>query len=46
MIGAILAVAYWRTALRVVVIVAIALAVYGAISVVYGLASVVTAHHG
>ena len=45
-ISAILAVAYWRTALRVILIVAIALAVYGAISVIYGLASVMTAHHG
>ncbi len=44
--AAVLAVAYWRTALRVVLIVAIALAVYGAIAVVYGLASVMAAHHG
>ena len=45
-IFAILAVAYWRTALRVILIVAIALAVYGAISVIYGLASVMAARHG
>jgi len=46
MVSAVFAVAYWRTVLRVVLIVAIALSVYGAISVVYGLASVMAAHHG
>jgi hypothetical protein len=44
MIASALTVAHWRTALRVVLIVAIALAAYGAIAVIYGLASVM--HHG
>jgi len=44
MIVAVLAVAYWRTALRVILIVAIALAVYGAITVIYGLASMMGGH--
>ena len=37
---------YWRTVLKVALIVAIALTVYGAITVIYGLASVMAAHYG
>jgi hypothetical protein len=37
---------YRRTVLKVALIVAIALTVYGAITVIYGLASVMAAHHG
>ncbi|HUN37840.1 MAG TPA: hypothetical protein VMU95_38105 [Trebonia sp.] len=46
MVAAVVAVAYWRTVLRVILIAAIALAVYGAITVLYGLASVMGSHHG
>jgi hypothetical protein len=46
MISAVLAVKYWRTVLRVVLIVAIALAAYGAIAIAYGVASMMAAHHG
>jgi len=45
-ICAVLVVGYWRTVLRVILAVAIALAIYGAISVVCALASVMAAHHG
>jgi hypothetical protein len=44
-IAACLSVAYWRTALRVVLVVAVALAVYGAIAVIYGVASLMSARH-
>jgi hypothetical protein len=36
---------YWRTALRVILIAAIALAVYGAIIGIDGLSSLLSAHH-
>jgi hypothetical protein len=38
-------VVYWRTALRVILIVMLALAIYGAVVGVHGLSSLVTAHH-
>ena len=46
LVAAVLAVTHWQTVLRAVFVVAIALAVYGAIAVIYGLVLVLTAHHG
>jgi hypothetical protein len=43
-IVACLSVAYWRTVLRVILVAAIALAVYGAVAVIYGLVTLVSAH--
>jgi hypothetical protein len=45
-IGAILCVVYWRTALRVLLVGAIAVAVYGVVVVLYGLAWLATRLHG
>jgi hypothetical protein len=38
-------VVYWRTALRVILILVLALAVYGALVGFHGVSSLVTAHH-
>jgi hypothetical protein len=45
-IAACLCVIYWRTALRVIVIFAIVLALTGTMVIIYGLASLMAAHHG
>lgn len=37
-------VAYWRTALKVILIMAVALAVFGVVAVIYGLAWLMAAH--
>ena len=44
-IGAILSVVYWRTTLRVLLAVVIAIAVYGVVVVLYGLAWLVARLH-
>lgn len=44
-IGAILCAVYWRTALRVLLVAAIAVAVYGMVVVLYGLVWLVTQLH-
>ena len=44
-IGTILCVVYWRTALRALLAVAIAVAVYGVVVVVYGLVWLMTRLH-
>ena len=36
---------YWRTALRVILVLVIALAVYGAIVGIHGVSSLMAAHH-
>jgi hypothetical protein len=38
-------IAYWRTALKVILIVVLALAVYGAGTGIHGVSSLITAHH-
>lgn len=38
-------VVYWRTALRLVLILVLGLALYGAVVGVHGVSSLVTAHH-
>lgn len=38
-------VAYWRITLRVILIVVLALAVYGAVVGVHGVSSLIAAHH-
>ncbi len=44
-IVACLCVAYWRMALRVILVVLIALAIYGAVVGIEGVTSVITSHH-
>jgi hypothetical protein len=44
-ITACLCVAYWRTALRMILIVVIALAVYGAVAGIDGVTSLMAQHH-
>ena len=38
-------VAYWRTALRAILVVVLALAVYGAVAGIHGMSSLMTAYH-
>jgi hypothetical protein len=38
-------VVYWRTALRVMLVVVLALVVYGAVVGIHGVSSLMTAHH-
>jgi hypothetical protein len=45
-IGACLCVAYWRTALRVVLVILLALTIYGAVVGIEGATSLMAAHHG
>jgi hypothetical protein len=40
-----LCIAYWRTALRVILILVLVLAVYGAVIGLHGLSSLITTHH-
>jgi hypothetical protein len=40
-----LCVAYWRTALRVILVILIALAIYGAVVGIEGVTSLVASHH-
>jgi hypothetical protein len=42
---AVLAVRYWRTTLQLVLVAAIVLALFGAITVIHGLAPVMASHH-
>jgi hypothetical protein len=44
-ISACLCVAYWRTTLKVVVIIVLALTIYGAVVGIEGATSLMTAHH-
>ena len=44
-IAACLCVAYWRMALRVILVVLIALAIYGAVAGVEGVTSFMASHH-
>ncbi|MGD0109397.1 MAG: hypothetical protein ABSC06_35995 [Rhodopila sp.] len=44
-IGACFCVAYWRTALRVVLVILLALAIYGAVVGIEGATSLIAAHH-
>jgi len=44
-IAACLGAVYWRTALRVILIAAIALAVYGTVVGIDGVTSLISAHH-
>ena len=44
-ITACLCVAYWRTALRIILIVVIALAVFGVVAGIDGVASLMAQHH-
>jgi hypothetical protein len=46
MISSVFAVTHWRTVLRVILVMIVALAAYGAITIIYGLTSVMAAHHG
>jgi hypothetical protein len=45
LIAACLCVTYWRTALRVIIIVVIALAIYGAVMGIDGVTSLTAQHH-
>ena len=45
-IAAIFCVVYWRIALRLILILVLAFAIYGAVAGVHGVSSLVTAHHG
>jgi hypothetical protein len=45
LIAAFLCVIYWRTALRVILIVVIALAIYGAVIGIDGVTSLIAQHH-
>jgi hypothetical protein len=45
LIAAGVCVVYWRTALRVILIVVLALAVYGAFVGIHGVSSLMAAHH-
>jgi ABC-type glycerol-3-phosphate transport system permease component len=38
-------VAYWRTALRLILVIVIALTVYGAVAGVHGVTTLMVAHH-
>jgi hypothetical protein len=44
-IGSCLCVAYWRTALRVVLVILLALTIYGAVVGIEGATSLMAAHH-
>jgi hypothetical protein len=44
-IAAYLCVAYWRTALRVILVILIALAIYGAVVGIEGVTSLMASHH-
>jgi hypothetical protein len=44
-IAACICVVYWRTALRVILIAVLALAVYGAVVGIHGVSSLMAAHH-
>jgi hypothetical protein len=44
-IGSCLCVAYWRTALRVILVILLALAIYGAVAGIEGATSFMAAHH-
>jgi hypothetical protein len=44
-IAACISVAYWRIALRVILIAVIALAVYGTVVGIHGVSSLIAAHH-
>ena len=43
--AACICVVYWRTALRVILIAVLALAVYGAVVGIHGVSSLMAAHH-